>query len=315
MRTDVKFPSSGLTLAGNLYTPADYTDGQRRPAIVVSHPFGGVKEQTAGLYAERLARAGFVTLAFDASYQGESEGEPRFLENPFARAEDIRSAVTYLATLPQVDPERIGALGICASGGYVPFAAQTEHRIKAVATVSAADIGALFREGLGGGQSEDIVRGMLDEAGAARNEEAQGKEPRRQRVVPETEEDARGWPTLYAEGRDYYRTPRAQHPNSPNWWVSRSVDQIAQYSSYDLIHLISPRPLLMIAGTEADTTYFSRQAIEQAREPKELFWIEGATHIDLYDRDEYVPAAVTKLAGFFAEHLAAAPAGSGQEAG
>ncbi|MCU1645235.1 MAG: hypothetical protein JWN03_5510 [Nocardia sp.] len=305
MHTDVKFPSNGLTLAGNLYTPADYTEGERRPAIVVSHPFGGVKEQTAGLYAEKLAGEGFITLAFDASYQGESEGAPRFLENPFARAEDIRSAVTYLASLPQVDPERIGALGICASGGYVPFAAQTEHRIKAVATVSAADIGALFREGLGGGQSEDILRGMLDEAGAARNEEAQGKEPRLQRAVPETEADAQGWPTLYTEGRDYYRTPRAQHPNSPNWWVSRSVDQIAQYSSYDLIHLISPRPLLMIAGTEADTAYFSRQAIEKAREPKELFWINGATHIDLYDKDEYVPTAITELAGFFTEHLAA----------
>ncbi|KXX60444.1 hypothetical protein AZG88_37660 [Rhodococcus sp. LB1] len=303
MKTDVKFPSNGLMLAGQLYTPDDYTTNERRAAIVVSHPFGGVKEQTAGLYAAKLANEGFIALTFDASYQGESEGEPRFLENPFARAEDIKSAVTYLTTRDEVDPEHIGALGICASGGYVPFAAQTEHRIKAVATVSGADMGALFREGLGGGQSEDVIRGMLDEAGKDRTEEALGKEPRLLNVVPETEEDAKGMPTLYREGRDYYRTPRAQHPNSPNSWVARSVDQIAQYSSYDLIHLISPRPLLMIAGTEADTAYFSREAIEKANEPKELYWIEGATHIDLYDKDEYVPEVVTKLTGFFRENL------------
>ncbi|MFB7311890.1 alpha/beta hydrolase [Streptomyces sp. NPDC056192] len=306
MKTNVTFPSNGLTLAGHLYTPDDYTGTDRLPAVVVSQPFGGVKEQTAGLYAERLAGAGFVALAFDPSYQGESEGEPRFLENPFARAEDIKSAVTFLTTRDEVDPERIGALGICAAGGYVSYAAQTEHRIKAVATVSGACLGTLFREGLGGGQSEDVIRGMLDEAGKDRTAEARGAKPRLEQVVPETEEDAKDFPTLYQEGRDYYRTPRAQHPNSPNQFVARSVDQIAQYSSYDLIHLISPRPLLMIAGTEADTAYFSRQAIEKANEPKELFWIEGATHIDLYDKDEYVPTAVTKMASFFKESLAAA---------
>ncbi|BDH05877.1 alpha/beta hydrolase [Streptomyces seoulensis] len=302
MKTNVTFLSNGLELAGQLYLPDDYT-GDRRPAVVVSHPFGGVKEQTAGLYAERLAGEGFVALAFDASYQGESEGEPRFLENPFARAEDVRSAVTFLTTRDEVDPDRIGALGICASGGYVPYAAQTDHRIKAVATVSAADMGALFREGLGGGQSEDVIRGMLDQAGKDRTAEALGEAPRLEHIVPESAEDAEGWPTLYQQGSDYYRTPRAQHPNSPNWFVARSVDQIAQYSSYDLIHLVSPRPLLMIAGTAADTAYFSREAIEKADEPKELFWIDGATHIDLYDKEEYVPTALTKLTSFFGEHL------------
>ncbi|WP_405569344.1 alpha/beta hydrolase [Streptomyces sp. NBC_01167] len=303
MKTAVQFPSNNLMLAGNLYTPDDYAEGERRPAVVVSHPYGGVKEQTAGLYAQRLADQGFVSLAFDASYQGESEGEPRFLENPFARAEDIKSAVTFLSVCDAVDPGRIGALGICASGGYVPYAAQTEHRIKAVATVSAADMGGLFREGLGGGQSEDVIRGMLDQAGEDRTNEALGKEPHLESIVPNTPEEAKDAPALYREGSDYYRTPRAQHPNSPNRWVFRSVDQIAQYSSYDLIHLISPRPLLMIAGTEADTAYFSREAIGKAGEPKELFWIDGATHIDLYDKEEYVPTAVAKLTDFFTQRL------------
>ncbi|AWW43028.1 DeoR faimly transcriptional regulator [Streptomyces sp. AS58] len=302
MKKNVTFLSNGLKVAANLYLPDDYTGG-RRAAVVVSHPFGGVKEQTAGLYAQRLAGEGFVALAFDASYQGESEGEPRFLENPFARAEDIKSAVTYLTTRDEVDPERIGALGICASGGYVSYAAQTEHRIKAVASVSGADMGALFREGLGGGQSEDVIRGMLARAGKDRTAEARGEKARLEHIVPETAQEAEGWPTLYQQGSNYYRTPRAQHPNSQNWYVARSVDQIAQYSSYDLIHLISPRPLLMIAGTEADTAYFSREAIEHANEPKELFWIDGASHIDLYDKEEYVPTVVAKLSSFFGEHL------------
>ncbi|WP_078286024.1 alpha/beta hydrolase [Mycobacteroides chelonae] len=302
MPKSVRFPSNGLQLAGDLYYP-DNSDEGALPAIVVSHPFGGVKEQTAGLYAQSLAEKGFAALAFDASYQGDSEGEPRFLENPFARVEDIRSAVSFLTTVPQVDAERIGALGICASGGYVPNAAATDVRIKAVATVSAADMGSLYRDGLGGAQSIEQLHDALAAAAVDRTAQARGASPALAQVVPEPGEVTGNTPSLFAEGSDYYRTPRAQHPNSPNRYVASSIISIASYSSYEHVDLISPRPLLMIAGTEADTLYFSEQAIANAQEPKELYLIDGATHIDLYDKPRYVVPAGEKLAEFFAKYL------------
>src|SRR5262249_40001856 len=161
MKSNVTFESAGLQLAGHLYTP-DETTSDRRPGIVVSHPASGVKEQTAGRYAERLAHEGFVTLAFDAAHWGKSAGEPRFLEDPFRRIEDIKNAVTFLSLRDEVDPGRIGALGICASGGYAIPATATDHRIKAVATVSASDLGSWFRDGLGRTQNPEVLQALLD---------------------------------------------------------------------------------------------------------------------------------------------------------
>ena len=306
MRHDVKFLSNGMLLAGHLYLP-DGETAERRPALVVGHPMGAVKEQAAGLYAERLAREGFVTLAFDAAYQGESEGLPRFVEDPFQRAEDVKAAVTYLATRDDVDPERIGAVGVCASGAYVPYAAQTDHRIKAVASVTGACVGRLWRYGMDGTQDPSVIQGMLDQAGKDRTAEAKGAAPRTVNVVPLSEEQALLMPerSLFREAWYYYRTPRAQHPRSENQWLFRSVDKIAQFDAYQLISLIAPRPLLLIHGTEADTATFSRQAYELAAEPKELFWIEGATHVDLYDVEQYVGPAIAKLTEFFGQHLGA----------
>ncbi|MBC3191773.1 alpha/beta hydrolase [Pseudonocardia sp. C8] len=301
--TDVTFPSAGLALAGILFTPDEAVPG-RMPAIVVSHPGGGVKEQTASIYARRLAEAGYAALVFDAAYQGESEGAPRGLENPFQRSEDVRAAVTYLTTRDDVDPERIGALGICASGGYVPFAAQTDHRMKAVATVSAVDIRSLLVEGLGRTQGPEVLQGLLEQAGALRTAEAGGAAPAVLNWAPEGPEGLEEAPTLYREAQDYYRTPRGGHERSTNEWPLRSIDQIAQFDPYAMIDLIAPRPLLMIVGSDADTAYFSREAVEKAAEPKELFEIDGATHVSLYDRDEHVTPAVAKLTDFFGKHLA-----------
>ncbi|QQC87128.1 alpha/beta hydrolase [Streptomyces alfalfae] len=304
MKTSVTFPSGNLALAGILFTPDAHAEG-RLPAVVISHPGGGVKEQSPSVYAARLAQEGFAALVFDAAYQGESEGEPRGMENPFQRAEDIKSAVTYLTARDDIDPQRIGAVGICASGGYVPYAAQTDHRIKAVATVSAVDLGSVFREGLGRTQDPAVLRAMLDQASAARTAEAQGAAPELVAWIPDDAEELLETATRqFRETFEYYCTPRGHHARAVQGWVLRSVDQLAQYDSYAMIRLISPRPLLMIVGSEAESAYFSREAIEQAAEPKELAVIDGATHIDLYDRDAYVTPAVAKLTAFFGKHLA-----------
>ncbi|MEV8414795.1 alpha/beta hydrolase [Streptomyces niveus] len=304
MRTDVTFPSAGLKLAGHLYTPDSEAPGPR-PALVVGHPGSGVKEQTAGLYARRLAERGFVTLAFDAAYQGESEGEPRGLEDPGQRVEDLKAAVSFLTTLDAVDPGRIGAMGICASGGYGLTATATDHRIRAVGTVSAVDISRQFRLGADGTQDPAVLEGMLDAASAARSAEARGEDVRRFPLFPATEEEARrGGPHVH-EGWEYYRTPRAEHPRSAKTLTWTSVDRLATFDAFAPVGLIAPRPLLLIAGREAVTSWMSVEAFQRASGTKELAWIEGASHIDLYDKDAYVLPAVERLAGFFTTHLAA----------
>ncbi|WP_443071093.1 alpha/beta hydrolase [Streptomyces sp. NBC_01476] len=302
MRTDVTFDSAGLKLAGHLYTPEDGKQGPR-PAVVVGHPASGVKEQAAGLYAERLARAGFVTLAFDAAHQGGSEGTPRGLEDPAQRVEDIKAAVSFLSVRAEADPDRIGALGICASGGYVVPAAAGDHRIKAVGTVSAADIGRQFREGADGTQDPAVVQAMLDAAAAARTAEARGAGAGEFPVFPDTEEEARALGRHAFEGWEYYRTNRARHPRSADSFTWNSVDRIVTFDPFRFAGLIAPRPLLMIVGTEAVTSHMTTEAFANAREPKSLHWIEGASHVDLYDKDAYVTPAVAELTAFFRSGL------------
>ncbi|MBB3128467.1 hypothetical protein FHS19_003121 [Paenibacillus rhizosphaerae] len=303
MKMDVTFESAGVKIAGHLYTPKGEVGGLR-PAIVVGHPGTAVKEQSAGLYAKRLAEQGLITLTFDAAYQGESGGEPRGMEDPAHRVEDFKAAVSFLCTRSEVDPERIGALGICASGGYVIPATVTDLRIKAVATVSAADIHLQFRKGSDGKQDPAVFRGMLDAAAKARTSEARGEGIGVFPIFPETEDQARAMGDLHAfEGWEYYCTDRAQHPRSAKFFTWNSIDRIAYFEAFRFIDQISPRPLLMIAGNQAVTSWMTTEAIANAKEPKELFWIDGATHVDTYDKDEYVTTAVSKLAEFFCTNL------------
>jgi fermentation-respiration switch protein FrsA (DUF1100 family) len=303
MRTNVSFDSAGIEIAGHLYTPDDSHAGPR-PAIAVGHTGSGVKEQAAGLYALRLSGQGFVTLAFDAAYQGESGGIPRGLEDPAHRVEDLKAAVSFLSTRHEVDPGRIGALGICASGGYCLTATATDHRIKAVGTVSAVDIARQFREGADGTQNPAVIQGMLDSAAAARTAEARGEGVRTFKLFPDTEQEARqGGPHVY-EGWEYYCTPRAYHPRSAKALTWSSIDHIAFFDAFRFVSLIGQRPLLMIVGREAVTSWMSIQAFQNATGPKELHWIDGASHNDLYDKEQYVGPAVTKLTGFFTKSLA-----------
>jgi len=300
MKKSVTFKNNILNMAGNLYLPEGFDENKKYPAIVSVHPGGGVKEQTAGLYAQKLSDNGFVALAFDASCQGESEGEPRLLEDPNARVEDVRCSVDYLTTLPYVDQEKIGTLGICAGGGYVVAAAPTERRIKAVATVSAVDIGAMFR---GEGSIETQLQ-TLEAVAKQRTAEVNGAEAHFLTYAPDTlEEMDENTPVLMREAYDYYRTPRAQHPNSPNRFLFKSVDKLMAFSATTQISDYLTQPMLLIAGTEADTRSYSEQFYELSNGPKELFWVKGATHIAMYDIPEYVDQSVNKLTEFFQENI------------
>ncbi|WFD41106.1 uncharacterized protein MJAP1_004100 [Malassezia japonica] len=296
----VTFPSRGIKVVGELRVPDD-ASAKKRAAVIVAHPMSGVKEQTAGSYAELLAKEGFYTLAYDAAYQGESEGEPHFLEDPIQRAGDNNAAADYLSTLDEVDPERIGILGICASGGYVSFAAQSDPRLKAVATLSGADTGSLFRDGMPeGSTSRDQLKEQLKAVAEQRIAEARGEKPATNNLLPVDYKDLPK-DTLWHDGAEYYLTPRGQHPRSCNTVVSRSLQLLVTYDSYRFNELISPRPYLAVAGEKADTLYFSQKAIELAKEPKELYVVPGESHVSLYD---HIDAAGKKFVEFFTQHIA-----------
>jgi fermentation-respiration switch protein FrsA (DUF1100 family) len=291
----------GTSIVGNLFKPAGFDANRKYAAIVVTHPFGGVKEQTAGLYAQRLAEEGFITLAYDACYQGESGGEPRLMEVPAQRLDDISCAIDFLTRHPQIDAQRIGSLGICAGGGYALCHAATEMRVKAVAAVSTFNLGEARREGMGTISYADRIKRLKD-AAAARSGEAGGEPAQLVAVVPDS---AAGFtastPQLYREGFDYYRTPRAHHPNSPNRYMLSSLPLQMAFFPFDQLDAVSPRPLLVIAGSKADTLFWSQDVIRKAKEPKELHIIEGASHMDMYDRPQFVAPAVAKLAAFFVQ--------------
>ena len=289
----------GTPIVANLFKPADFDANRKYAVIVVTHPFGGVKEQTSGLYAQRLAEQGFITLAYDASYQGESGGEPRLMEVPAQRLDDISCAIDFLVKHPQVDAGRIGSLGICAGGSYALCNAATEGRVKAVAAVSTFNLGEARREGMGTISYEERMKRLKD-AAEARSREARGEPVRLVPVVPDSPAGfTESTPILYREGHDYYRTPRGQHPNSPNRYAFSSLPLQMAFFPFDQLDTISPRPLLVIAGSKADTLFWSEDVIKKAEQPKELHIVEGATHMDMYDRPQFVTPAVAKLAAFF----------------
>ncbi|KAH7381037.1 Alpha/Beta hydrolase protein [Cadophora sp. MPI-SDFR-AT-0126] len=302
MTKDVSFQNRGVQIAAHLHLPDDFEEGRKYPALVGVHPAGGVKEQTIGLYANKLAARGFVVLVYDSSYQGASGGEPRLLEDPTTRVEDARCAADFLTTQSFVDTERMGVFGVCAGGGYALAVAQTERRFKAVAGVSATPMGEAARRFFGHPISPADQIKSLEAAAAQRTAEANGAAPIYIPFVPEKLEDIDDkTPTMLREGYEYYRTPRGQHPNSKGRFLMTSMDKMFAFSTFPLIPTLLTQPLLLIAGSEADTKVYSDEAYALSNGPKELFTVEGATHIALYDKPEYMGPAVEKLVSFFGQ--------------
>jgi uncharacterized protein len=246
-----------------------------------------------------MAEIGYVTLAFDASHQGESGGYPRDTENPAERMEDLRCAIDYLTTLSVVDEDRIGLLGICAGGSYVLGVAPTEMRAKAVASVSLWDLGVTAREGWPAPQYDQVA--ALVEIGKQRTAEARGLTIRRDASF--LNEKPENLPQIIEESYDYYRTSRAQHPNSRSVFVFTDYARLMAFNYYSQIESIAPRPVLFVIGTEAATIFMSKAGYERAEQPKEWFGIPGATHHRLYDDESAVGAAVAKLEEFFGRSL------------
>lgn len=299
----VRFKNRTWEMAGNLYKPKTPCKEKYTP-IIIGHPSGGVKEQTAGVYAAMLAERGFLTLAFDASHQGESGGEPRFLEDPQMRTEDLRCAADYLTTRSDADAEKIGVLGMCASGGYAVNAAQTDVRMKAIATVSMADLGDMFRNGLGRTtEYKENLKQTLEQIAEQRTKEANGGEIYYSWYVPPTEELAKDLASDYFEGYEYYRASPAKHPRSENKMLFSKTDSIINFTALSHVEMCAPRPMLFIAGSNAGTKYFSEEAYEKTKEYSELFILDGATHIELYYKEPYVTMCVEKLEKFFSEKL------------
>ncbi|MFE4548838.1 alpha/beta hydrolase [Streptomyces sp. NPDC056785] len=299
----ITFPNGPISMAGNLYLPAGFDPRGSYAAVVTVHPGGGVKEQTAGLYASRLAEQGFVALAFDASFQGDSGGEPHHLEDPYARVDDVRAAVDHLQSLPYVDAERIGALGICAGGGYAVNAAMTDHRIKAVTTASGLNIGTSFRRNWYGTDSDAAAVPTLRALAQQRTAEAQGAEAAYLPYVP-AEPDGTT-PRDLVEAHDYYLTPRAQHPNAKNKFLfTKSVSRIFTFDAFHMVEDLLTQPILIVAGSEAGSLWMSTELHGRVRSPKKLVVVEGAAHMDFYDVPEYVGRAVEEAVPFFRENLA-----------
>jgi len=299
----VAYKLNGIDIVANVYTPADYDASKQYPAVVVAHPNGGIKEQTAGLYGQRLAEAGYITLVADASYQGGSGGEPRHTDKPQYRTEDIHGMADFITKYAGVDADRLGVLGICGGGGYTLKAVQSDKRFKAVATLSMFNSGEVRRNGFQNSQLNTIQE-RLQQATEARSQEVAGGKIIYAGVASITDEEiAKTSTDLYREGYEYYYRTHA-HPNSTFLYTMSSLMDLMTWDATNQIELID-QPLLMIAGSKADTKYMTDEAFSKATNAKnkELFLIDGATHLETYWKPQYVKQAVNKLVNFYQTNL------------
>ena len=292
-----------ITMSAVINVPEGFDESKTYPAIVVSHPGGGVKEQTAGTYAAKLAKLGFVTIVYDASYQGESGGEPRQLENPYIRTEDVSAVIDYLTTLPYVDNNRIGAMGICAGAGYTANAAIQDRRIKAIGTVSAVNIGSMFRNGWENNVKSIDALPYIEAGSNARTEDAKAGSATMP-LAPLNETDAPN--EELRQAWEYYHTARAQCPTSPGVATLRSLNQIITYDAYHMADVYLTQPIQIVVGSQAGSKWMSDDLYDRAASTdKSVHIVEGANHMELYDGEKYVDEAVSVLAPFFKAKLSA----------
>ncbi len=291
----------GIEIAADLYRSAGLDETVRHPALVIGPPYGGVKEQGPGVYAQEMARRGFVAIGFDPSYNGQSGGLPRHVASPEIFAEDFSAGVDFLGSLPYIDREKIGAIGICGSGGFALNAAQVDQRIKAVATSAMYDISGVARNGWLNSGTDEQRRAMLAELADQRWRDVDAGEPTLTPQFP-TEIPADGGPDpITSEFFEYYVADRGHHPRSIGAFTVTSG--MAHLNFGELRHLadIAPRPILLVTGENAHSRWFSDTVREQAAGPTEMVVVPGARHIDLYDRTDVIP--FDELEEFFTTEL------------
>ena len=294
-----------MKVTGNLFLPKELDQSIKNPAIIVGHPMGAVKEQSANLYATKMAEQGFVTLSLDLSFWGESEGQPRNAVSPDIYAEDFSAAVDFLGTRTFVDRERIGIIGICGSGSFAISAAKIDPRLRAIATVSMYDMGAANRNALHHSLTLEQRKQIIAEAAEQRYVEFTGGETKY--TSGTTHELNANTHPIQREFFDFYRTPRGEFTSkgsSPKLTTHPTLTSNVKFMNFypfNDIETISPRPMLFIAGENAHSREFSEDAYRLAGEPKELYIVPGAGHVDLYDRVDLIPFA--KLTSFFKENL------------
>lgn len=291
----------GIKLSGDLYVPKN-VDKKKLSALAISGPFGAVKEQSSGLYANQMAERGFIALAFDPSYTGESSGEPRNVASPDINTEDFSAAVDFLGIQKNIDRDNIGIIGICGFGGFALNATAIDKRVKAVATVTMYDMTRVISKGYNDATTLEQRTQMLEQLGEQRWKDAEaGTFAYGARLNGDLKGDE---PQFVKEYFDYYRTPRGYHErsvNSTGSWTATNALSFMNMPILSYIKEISPRPLLIIAGEKAHSRYFSEDAFKMASEPKELFIVPNAVHIDFYDKIDIIP--FDKLETFFNQHL------------
>ncbi|UAY90702.1 alpha/beta hydrolase [Pectobacterium polaris] len=290
----------GITLAADLYLPKN-RENQSLPALVVGGPFGAVKEQASGLYAQTLAERGFVTLAFDASYTGESSGEPRNVASPDINTEDFMAAVDFIGLQPYVNRERIGVIGICGMGGMALNAVAADKRVKAVVASTMYDMSRVMSKGYNDSVTPEQREQTLEKLSRQRWEDAANKTPAYQ---PAYNHLKGGEAQFLVDYADYYMTPRGYHQravNSGNSWTVTTPLSFMNMPILTYIKEISPRPILFVHGEKAHSRYFTETAYEAAAQPKELLIVKGASHVDLYDRMDKIP--FDAMTTFFNKYL------------